>query len=255
MIIPNSYGNLPDTDFFIYSACDEHYFDEFGKYFIASAQANAGAAVHLHLFNPRPDQLEFCNNKSISVTHEHVPLELFAPAANLLEGTDSPMKKSTLTAMVKGNDVDMVDRIRKTYYACARFIRLQAVAGSVLALDIDAVIRRPIAKLVQQDVHLHKIFGKKARCLAGAVYINDSVNGHNFIKEYAQALRSTLGCDNIYWGVDQDVLQQVANNYDIGQLPISLIDWNMQPDSAVWTAKGTRKSLDVFVNEQKKYSA
>ena len=254
MIIPNSYGNLPDTKFFIYSACDEHYFDEFGKYFIASAQANAGVAVHLHLFNPRPDQLKFCHDKSISVTHEHVSRELFEPAASLLDITDSPMKKSTVTAMSKGNDVDMVDRIQKTYYACARFMRLQAVAGSVLALDIDAVIRRPITPPAHQDVHLHKIFGKKARCLAGAVYINNSITGHKFIKEYARALQTTLESDAIYWGVDQDVLQQVANNYDIGQLPMSLIDWNMQSDSAVWTAKGTRKSLEVFVNEQKKYA-
>jgi hypothetical protein len=40
-----------------------------------------------------------------------------------------------------------------------------------------------------------------------------------------------------------------------GQLPAELIDWNMNSNSVVWTAKGTRKDLEVFKLEQLKYTA
>lgn len=255
MIIPNSYGNLPDVPFFVYAACDEHYFDEFGKCFAVSAQANSKVPVHLHLFNPRPDQLDFCHARSISVTYEYVTLDLFENAANALSRQESPQLKSTLTAMSKGSDSTIVERIQKTYYACARFMRLAELQSSALLLDVDAVVRKPIPTLGNEhDIHLHRIFGKKARCLAGAIYINNTANGQQFIKDYANALMSTITQDRIYWGVDQDLLDTVVSNYNHGQLPTSLIDWNMQPDSVIWTAKGTRKSLEVFVNEQKKYN-
>jgi hypothetical protein len=49
--------------------------------------------------------------------------------------------------MQKGNDQSVADRLRKTYYACVRFIRLQEVfaeSTTVFAADIDAIIRNNI---------------------------------------------------------------------------------------------------------------
>ena len=34
---------------------------------------------------------------------------------------------------------------------------------------------------------------------------------------------------------------------------MSYIDWAMKSDSAIWSAKGKRKELDVFKQEQRKY--
>jgi hypothetical protein len=34
---------------------------------------------------------------------------------------------------------------------------------------------------------------------------------------------------------------------------MSYIDWAMRAESAIWSAKGKRKELDIFKNEQQKY--
>jgi hypothetical protein len=75
----------------------------------------------------------------------------------------------TVNAMTKGGDTSLQERIKKTYYACARFVRLSKLfqTGPVLALDIDAVIRKPWTPLsVHHDFYLHHIAGRKARYLA-----------------------------------------------------------------------------------------
>jgi len=35
---------------------------------------------------------------------------------------------------------------------------------------------------------------------------------------------------------------------------MAYIDWEMQDHSYIWTAKGTRKDLAIFVNEKRKYT-
>jgi hypothetical protein len=160
--------------------------------------------------------------------------------------------------MQKGNDRSVADRLRKTYYACVRFIRLQEVfAGSttVFAADIDAIVRSNIPTLsTDQDFYIHHITGAKARFLAGGLWLNPVAGSSNFLQAYAQQLRSSIEKDYIYWGLDQDVLDPIVPRYRFGNLPINYIDWNMNPSSYIWTAKGTRKELAVFVNEKKKYN-
>jgi hypothetical protein len=160
--------------------------------------------------------------------------------------------------MIKGGDATLQERIKKTYYACARFVRLAELfqAGPVLALDIDAVVRKPWTTLsAHHDFYLHHIAGRKARYLAGGLWINPSNFSKKFLKEYRDQLITYLTNDYIYWGLDQDLLEPIVPQYNHGQLPISYIDWNMHPDSYIWTAKGTRKDLVAFVSEQQKYVA
>ena len=255
MKLPTITGSCRYTDFFIYSACDEYYFDEFGRAFVNSIHANSTTPVHLHLFNPRLDQLAWCDQRNVSVTYEHVPVELFDIATTNL--SKSLHYERTLTAMRKSNDTAIIDRMQKTYYACARFIRLASCVNScVLAVDIDAIVRQHVVPLEKNcDFYLHRIFGKKARCLAGGIQLNNTSGANGFIQEYAGRLQLMLESDQIHWGVDQDLLDEIVPKYKHGQLPMRLIDWNMDVASTIWTAKGTRKSLDVFVNEQKKYIA
>ena len=140
---------------------------------------------------------------------------------------------------------------RSTYYACARFIRLADIFdGAVFACDIDAVVRKPIPKLKKQDFYLHQIFGSKARFLAGGLYLNNDV----FLKQYTNDLWDNIEQDRLYWSIDQDLLDPCVPQYNYGQLPMELIDWEMRTDSVIWTAKGTRKDLAVFKQEQTKYA-
>jgi hypothetical protein len=126
----------------------------------------------------------------------------------------------------------------------------------VFAIDIDAIVRTNLPMLDNsRDFFIHYISGKRARYLAGGLYLTGNSNGYDFLKEYANVLKNNIETDNLYWGIDQDALTDLVPRYHWSNLPMEYIDWNMQQHSYIWTAKGTRKDLEIFVNEQQKYSA
>jgi hypothetical protein len=49
------------------------------------------------------------------------------------------------------------------------------------------------------------------------------------------------------------ILDQLVPLYQKGLLPMSYIDWAMRDESAIWSAKGKRKELEIFKEEQRKY--
>jgi len=256
MLLPPIHGTCTQQDFYIYAACDTQYFAEFGEAFVNSIRRNTSAGIHLHLFNPNEAQVLACHRLGATVTWESVPLTLFEPAADTAL-TTTQMDR-TLNAMGKAGDRSLVERIQKTYYACARFIRLQEIfnpAVTVLELDVDAVVRKNFPMLEENcDFYIHHIPGKKARFLAGGLYLNANSNSLQFLAEYAEQLKSYIGRDYMYWGLDQDLLDPIVPKYKHAQLPISYIDWNMNSNSYVWTAKGTRKELEIFKDEKQKYT-
>ena len=264
MILPPLLGNLTQQNFFIYTACDVEYFDEFGPTLINSVLKNTTHGIHLHLYNPRPDQVAYCRSLDrVSVTYEDAPIEMFQVAADRWHNVPADpeladRRKRILTAMSKSNDTSIQQRIQRTYFASARFIRLSQLirpTTRVFAIDSDAIVRRPVPELSdQQDFYIHYISGKRARFLAGGLYLT-STNGYDFLKEYAGILKTNIGNDNLYWGIDQDVLTDLVPQYRWGDLPMDYIDWEMQERSYIWTAKGTRKNLEVFVNEKNRYKS
>ena len=66
-------------------------------------------------------------------------------------------------------------------------------------------------------------------------------------------MRASIEQDDLYWFLDQFILDQLVLKYHKGLLPMSYIDWAMRDDSAIWSAKGKRKELEIFKQEQKKY--
>ncbi len=258
MIIPPLEGKLNHSDFFIYGACDEKYFDEFGKSLINSIQKNSNNNIHLHLFNPRQDQLDFCQNKNVSYSYEHVSLELFQPAADKWSAMptnsfDIERKKRILKSMEKGGDKTVVERIQKTYFACARFIRLGELLKdeqSVFSIDVDAIVRKKIPVLpTGPDLYIRK----NRQFLAGGVYLTGSTGSKNFLNQYSSLLSKNLTEDKIYWSLDQDILDTIVGRFKYKELSMSYIDWEMKDSSYIWTAKGTRKDLKVFVEEKSKF--
>jgi hypothetical protein len=126
---------------------------------------------------------------------------------------------------------------------------------SVLAIDIDAVVRKNLPTLPNtQDFYIHHISGRKARYLAGGIYLTGAHGGYEFLSEYAGVLQQYITQDSWYWGIDQDVLDTIVPQRRWSQLPSAFIDWEMLDRSYIWTAKGTRKDLDIFKNEQKRYT-
>lgn len=263
MKLPPLLGILDQRDFFIYAACDVEYFNEFGPALINSVLKNTTVGVHLHLYNPTQDQIKYCRSiDQVSITYENAPLAAFDQAAKQWEQIPSDpaladQRRRIITAMGKGNDSSIQQRIQRTYFASARFIRLHQLIKPntrMFAIDVDAVVRSNLPALDNsRDFYIHYISGKRARYLAGGLYLTGNSNGYNFLEEYADVLKTNIEADNLYWGIDQDVLVDLVPRYHWSNLPIEYIDWEMQNCSYIWTAKGTRKNLEIFVNEKQKY--
>jgi hypothetical protein len=261
MHMPTLHGTFDQQDFFIYAACDQAYFEEFGPAFIGSIRTNTTHNIHLHLFNPTAEQIAFCQRRGVGVTWEHALRPLFIKSAERWQTT--PTTEPALTqytrtqnAMIKGKDSNLLERMQKTYYACARFVRLAQLdcKHTVLAIDIDAVVRGPVPMLgLDKDFFIHYISGRRARYLAGGIWLNNNAQCQTFLTQYADQLRSYIDQDYLYWSLDQDLLDAVVPKFQHGQLPTEYIDWNMNSNSYIWTAKGTRKELAAFVSEQQKY--
>ena len=264
MQLPLIKGSPTVDDFFIYCACDEKYFDEFAIPLINSVKANTKNQLHLHLFNPRQDQLDFCRDR-ISFTYESIENSRFTKAVDYWqtppseESQDKIWYDRIIGAIKKGKDSSVLERLRKTYFACARFVRLAEILENqnlkCLAIDVDAVFRKPVPdSFLDEDLKLFKIEGDKARFLAGAMYFPGNEKSLNFLRKYSKILRNSIERDYLYWSLDQTALDEVMIGKAFSQMPKSLIDWDMHPDSVIWTAKGSRKNLSIFQNELKKYS-
>jgi hypothetical protein len=89
--------------------------------------------------------------------------------------------------------------------------------------------------------------------LAGAILFNGHPGSHKFLQQYGQAMREAIERNDIYWFLDQVVLDQLVPKFNKGLLPMSYIDWAMRPESAIWSAKGKRKELEIFRQEQNRY--
>lgn len=265
MNLPPLLGILDQPNFFIYAACDHEYFNDFGPALINSVLKNTTFGVHLHLYNPTPDQIKYCRSiDRVSITYEYAPIDMFTTAASKWETVSEDLeladrRRRIITAMGKGKDASIQQRIQRTYFASARFVRLQQLIrpnSCLFAIDIDAIVRANLPALDNsRDFFIHYITGKKARYLAGGLYLTGNNNGYSFLKEYSDILQTNIETDNLYWGIDQDVLTDLVPKYHWSNLPMEYIDWEMQKHSYIWTAKGTRKDLEIFVNEKQKYIA
>jgi hypothetical protein len=259
MNMPMLHGSCPHRDFFIYTACDHCYFENFGKTFIQSVSENSEHPTHIHLYNPTDQQIEYCSNiENLSYSYEYVDSDMFKAAAAKLEANkDTVQYRRSVNAMQKSEDAALTERIQKTYYACARFVRLWEIiapGAQLLAADSDAVVRHNVPLLADKDFYIHHVPGKNSRYLAGGIMFSGQAAGYQFLSEYAQVLMKCINDDHMYWSLDQDVLDAVVPKYQWGALPKSYIDWDMQSGSYIWTAKGQRKNNAAFVNEQQKYA-
>jgi hypothetical protein len=245
----------------VYAAADSVYFDLHARPLIKSIIANApGRGIHIHIYDPRPDQIAFCRDlAAVTCSHETLDDTGFQQAADywLTRSTFSNDRQRQMhkKGQKLGRD-ELLKLIRQTYYACARFIRLAELirpGQRCLAIDVDGLVRAPFEpQLGPADFYLYEK-PKDGTHLAGALLLNGTAGTHEFVQKYAHQLRSAIEQDDIYWFLDQVLLDQLVPQYNKGLLPMSYIDWAMRAESAIWSAKGKRKELDIFKQEQRKY--
>ena len=262
MKLPPLLGNLDQSTFFLYAAADTVYFDLHARPLINSIIANTPEyGVHIHIYNPRLDQIEFCRGlQNVTCTYEHTNDADFQNAADYWLTRTGLTNERQQQMYKKGQKLgreELLKLIRQTYYACTRFIRLAELlrpGQRCLSIDVDGLVRGTfIAQLGTEDFYLYEK-PKDGTHLAGAILFNGTAGAHEFLQEYAKQLRISTGEDDLYWFLDQFILDQLVPKYHKGVLPMSYIDWAMREESAIWSAKGKRKELEIFKQEQSKYT-
>ena len=261
MQLPPLLGNLDQTRFFIYAAADAVYFDTHANPLINSIIANTPEfGAHIHIYNPRPDQIEFCRGLTgVTCTYEN-PSELEFQKVTQYWLTRTQFINDRQRQMFKNGQkqgaVELSKLIRQTYYACVRFVRLAELlrpGQRCLSIDVDGLVRGQfVDQLGAEDFYLYEK-PKDGTHLAGAILFNGTAGSHKFLQEYANQLRDSINKDDLYWFLDQVLLDQLVPHYHKGLLPMSYIDWAMRDESAIWSAKGKRKELEIFKQEQRKY--
>lgn len=266
MKLPPLQGTLSQSGFFIYAAADAKYFDDYAVPLINSVIKNTPHGVHIHIYNPRPDQIERCQNTPrVSVTWEIFDESLFESAIKFWSRTNLSdlhlaRRNKMLGIKVVNKNLPLEENLavwlKKTYYACVRFIRLAELVKQptpFLAIDVDGLVRSTFQYEFDdgKDFYLH--VKEKGGHLAGVLLGTTNPRSVEFIQRLASDIHKEFEQDNIYWFLDQHCLDNLVDQYNKGYLPLSYIDWFMKPESAIWSAKGKRKYLDVFLQELKKY--
>lgn len=258
--MPPLHGKLDQSGFFIFAAADTVYFDTHARALVRSVRTNTpDIGCHIHIYNPRQDQIDFCDQPGVSCTYEYLDNAEFASATTYWHTRTNFTNDRQRQMAKKGaaNPVLLGQLIRQTYYACARFVRLAEILSPgqrCLAIDVDGLVRGHFEQtLGSADFYLYQK-PKDGTHLAGAMLFNGTAGGTSFLQQYAQQLRLSIAQNDLYWFLDQFILDQLVPQYHSGLLPMSYIDWAMKSDSAIWSAKGKRKELDIFKQEQTKYS-
>ena len=142
MILPSL--NVPSrlVGNFFYFAADSNYFDLYGKALALSLLQHAPwANVHVHLYNPTNEQLEWCSQKNVSYTDELI---------------------------------DINNKEFNTLCACIRFIRIPEIfdpSANIISFDCDVIANKtiPLTKFLEAT-DLSKITIRKGgKSLASAI--------------------------------------------------------------------------------------
>jgi hypothetical protein len=196
---------------FFYFAADSRYFDLYGKALALSLKNHAPwSNVHVHLYNARDDQKEWCKFKDISFSEEKI---------------------------------DLNHKEFSTLCACIRFIRIPEIfepSAKVVSFDCDVIANNTISfKVFQEATDVSRITIRKGgKSLASAI----SFGKDNFRNIYRTRLLTEFSKDNIYWFLDQDILDSIMLESPLPQLSGIWTSTKMTPDRMIFTAKGDRKS-------------
>lgn len=174
----------------ILAACDEIYFQKFGRAFTDTCLKHSKGAVHIHVINPSQDTLDFF--KQIE---------------------DARVSFSTEKTEVK----------RRFYYASSRFLIAPFILDAyddvnVLILDIDAIVARNVDSLIRalanepEDVFVPTMthaWNPWNYHLAGTVLLKNNPLMKEFFRHfstyYDKAAQRLDANDNAWW-IDQNSL-------------------------------------------------
>ena len=155
--------------------------------------------------------------------------------------------------------VDFDDSQRRTYFASIRFVRLaelmRRAPGTYFVMDVDNIVRGDLGicrSLTRNaDVLIRNRFAIEPHLSVAAcgIVLANSEATRAFMDRTAAYVLDAFHTGHVAWYLDQIALtyamkEQVAaasHSLKVAQLPTTLLDWDFQPESLVWTGKGKRR--------------
>lgn len=201
-----------------YCPSDTIYFNDWTKLFIKSANVHAPwAHIHVHIFDATPSDIDWCKSNNVSVTTEDTPEQYCL-------SSDS----------------------KKGYWVNMRFIRLVDIyddTTKVIAIDSDSLFKNTLSEK-QFDIDLKSswvtVRGEDNASLGSAVGFGKDNVRHAFKNKFSAYE------NNLRWFLDQEILDMMLKNNEIGNMDLRYSDFYTQPDSFIWTGKGGRKFKNRF---------
>lgn len=224
---------IPEKDI-IFVCCDQKYFIKYGKSLINSCLMYNNV-IHVHIMDC--EDLSLVKQKpNCSITFENV-------------------KDRNHSIVDTYSNINFTEA--QVEYACGRFLYLFDVlqkANSVLVIDIDAVIRKPVI-FPDTDYSFFIREGKPIgkNIAAGAVFMKNNAI------EIADFLKTSIQTKKKRWFADQFALNEtyqhfINSKYIFSRISNSLIDYDFNENSMIWTGKGPRKyNNKKYLSEVEKY--
>jgi hypothetical protein len=221
------------------AACDSAYV-EYATALVRGLDVfSPGERICLHVVNPTDDALAALWRLKSLLRHT----ELIVSSERIELGHYTPMQ-------------------RRTYYACARFLRLAELldqaAGDLLVLDADSLVvsqidrdftDKPEAEICLRRRDLVEQRPEHLAVAAGSVWVRATDASRAFFRTVADDLATAFESGQASWYLDQITLKRRIDDPElkvqVRNIKAKYADWDFRDDSIVWQGKGNRKYLDV----------
>lgn len=151
------------------------------------------------------------------------------------------------------------DNQRKTYFASIRFVRLaelmRAAPGTYFVMDVDNIVRGDLSACRSltrtADVLIRNRFSVMPHLAVAAcgIVLANTDAARDFMDRTAAYILDAFYTGHVAWFLDQIALtfamkeapSDPSLTLRIAQLPTTLLDWDFDSESLVWTGKGKRR--------------
>lgn len=213
-------------------ASDSVYFQNWAQTLFLSITHHAPwAHVHFHLFDPRPEDLDWCRASTASVSWEN---------------TDPAYTDTQQDSVL--------------YWAAARYMRVVDIYEDktpVINLDVDSIMVKPLTQeQFMQDLAYSWVpttppGKRKTLSLCSAIgFAADSTR--YFVRD---RLMGVYENDRLTWALDQDICDELLQRGQIKSMDLRYTDYKFTDDSYIWTGKGERVYKNTFTTAQQPYLA
>ncbi len=245
------FGCFPDkanANMVIYSVADSVYFDRFGRSFIGALICNAEHhALHLHLYNPREDQLDYLKQTADKCKKIDISFTWTTPNVDEFRGEDLGR-----------------------YICFTRYIYMYLLQNSAksacLIMDIDSLLVGNVDRLLNQvssfDLGFYARFNKfyfDTKMLGGAVYIDYSRKGKQLLSAIQHRLDWFVSKGYLLEKLDQivvyDVYRHHCSNIKFHAFGDDILDLDFTGNGIIWYPKGESRNEGLYNEKLAEYAS